>query len=179
MTKFKITNKNNHVADVYIRRDGYSRKVPPFGYISLGELSSDEIATYKKYSVVGLVLEIDSDVVKPVTGVKGAVKKEPPVEEKPLLSKPEPKPEPKPEVKIESKPEPKVESVPAPVPVQEVKHESHVEVHASAEEEKESLDGLTSAELKAKAAEVGMSIDGIKKKTELREALKRFLGLAD
>ena len=175
MTKFKITNKNNHVADVYIRRDGYSRKVPPFGYISLGELSSDEIATYKKYSVVGLVLEVDSDVVKPVTGVKGAGKKESPVEEKPLLSKPEPKPE----VKVESKPEPKVESVPAPVPVQEVKHESHAEVHASAEEEKESLDGLTSAELKAKAAEVGMSIDGIKKKTELREALKRFLGLAD
>lgn len=169
---FKIVNKNSGAASIYVIRDGYSRSVAPFGSISLGELTPAEISKYKRYSAVGLYLESDNSD-KPVMGMKGKdVKKAAeeaakqqvavvPAQPAPTVAPAAPVPAPvklEPEVVQEAKQEP----IPMPAPAEE-KHEKP-------------LEEMSAAELKGKAAEVGLDMTGIKKKKELFQALKALLG---
>jgi hypothetical protein len=165
---FKLVNKNPCDAVAYIQKDGYSRKIRPFGYVVLGELTAEEIAIYKKYKAVGLILETETG---PASGVKA--------KDKVQTKQVQPKPEVKPEVK-------KVEEVKKePEKVQEVKeevqaHEDEVPECPPPEEVKEEkitkseIDSMTSAELKEKAASVGVDTSKLKGKKELRDALKQF-----
>ena len=173
---FKLVNKNPHEAVAYIQKDGYSRKIRPFGYIILGELTAEEIAIYKKYKAVGLILETEKG---PASGVKekekAAVSAPKPVQTEVKKVEEKKVEEVKPEVKKEI-PEEKQE-VPECPPLAEEEAPKGQKFTAK-KSPKDELDAMTSAELKEKAAAVGMDTTKLKGKKELRDALKSFFGMS-
>lgn len=174
---FKLVNKNNHVVSAYVLKDGYSRNVSPFGFISLGSLTANEISIYKKYAAVGLVLETE-ETSQPVSGRKASETMQKPV----VQDKTAPTVQNKTEQASAS--EEKVETSTEKKDTVAVK-EVAVAVKKDVEDEskppsvEKNIDDMNASELKAKAVELGVDMTGMRKKSELRAALKKKLGLPD